>query len=137
MFTYIFKSSLNYYLFKKYKTKLLTLLLNIIILIVITFLYSDIVQFMAINNLKFEILYLILLKWGIYVLSIYKIISIIKSIFVGDEEDKKQYEKELIHEEEILKKTVDERVQKMYNEIKEKPVLKTKKEAIYDKYQQS
>jgi hypothetical protein len=89
---------------------------------------------MALNKFKQEVLYLMLGKWLIYGYSSYKIYSNIKSLFIGEKEDDKAYQQQMINNEQYIDNIVTKKINLMYEEIKDKPTLKSKKEAIYDKY---
>ncbi|NOQ30886.1 MAG: hypothetical protein GQ570_07160 [Helicobacteraceae bacterium] len=131
MFKFVFKSTLYYYLVKKYKSKIISTIFFILLLLVTTLLYSDIVEYLALNNLKEEVLYLLLLKWSIYALSSYKIYSNLKSIFIGDSDDDKEFKKQVSSDEKYIDEVINEKINYKYEKIKDKPILKSRKESIY------
>lgn len=133
MLKFIFKSTLYYVLIKKYKSKIISIIFYLLLMAITTLLYGDIVEFMSLNELKQEVLYLMLSKWLIYTISSYKIFSNIKLILTGDSEDDKLYQKQIIKDEEYIDNVIAKKLDEMYKDIKDKPALKTRKEAIYDK----
>lgn len=134
MFKFVFKSTLYYFLIKKYKSKITSIIFHVLLIIITTILYSDIVEYMTLNELKKEVLYLMLTKWLVYVISSYKIFSNIKSILIGDSDDDRAYEEQMNENEQYIDNLVSKKLDAMYEEIRDKPILKSKKSAIYDKY---
>lgn len=134
MLKFLFKSTLYVYFIKKYKSKIVSLFTFIVILIVTTLLYSDIIEYMTINELKQQIAYLLIVKWMVYLIATYKIYLNIKSIFIGDTEDEKVVYKQIQEDEKYLQSIVETKIEELYNQVKDKPTLKTTADKIYEKY---
>jgi len=80
MFNFFLKSAFYYTIVNKYGKKILIILSNIIFIIFIQFIYSDIIEILMLNNLKDYTIYALLAKWLLILLNILFIVIIVKSI---------------------------------------------------------
>jgi len=118
----IFKIIFSFFFIKNLKS----ITINIVLIFAIHFLYSDIVEYMNINNFKPQIIYILLGKWFIYLISSYLIYKNINDIYKQFPSIKLRQKKSINPE---IKKTTDE----LFEEIKDKPILKSSKDIIYEK----
>ena len=149
MFKFIFKSTLYYFLMKHYKSKILSIVFFTLLIIIITILYADVLEYMALNELKQEVFYLMLGKWFIYFISSYKIYSNIKLIVIGNKKSDETYQEQVNETKEyindIVSKSVNSKYKHIddviahkinlkYENIRNKKTLKTEEDAIYNEY---
>lgn len=110
MFNFFLKSAFYYTVVNKYGKKLLFIFANIVFIIFIQFIYSDIIEILTINNLKDFTVYALLGKWVLILLNILFIAITLKTIVKSKkpapvENDKRpQTEARSSFEDEILKK---------------------------------
>lgn len=126
------KSALYYTFFKKYGRKILFVLSIVIFIILVNFVYSDIVEYLTLNDMKDKLIYALLIKWFLVLLGIVSIVYIVKSaVFPKDKvvvqmqtdtksEGTKQKVKSSIEEDLICKNELKSHGDKLIEEMKKR-----------------
>lgn len=104
MLNIFFKSAMYYTFFRKYGKKLALVLSIIAFIILVNFIYSDIVEYLTLNDMKENLIYVLLIKWLLVLISIGSIIYIIRSSIISKE--KSAIKKEVKAETESIKKPI-------------------------------
>lgn len=79
MLNIFFKSAIYYTVFKKYGKKIALVSLILFFTILINFIYSDIVEYLTLNEMKDKLLYALIGKWLLILLSVLSIVYVIRS----------------------------------------------------------
>ena len=101
------------------------ILLNIIFIIFIQFIYSDIIEILTINELKNYTLYALLAKWGLVLLSVTTIGFILKGIVKSKKKNDLKDMQEEVKESTPVKSSFEE-------EIIKKETLKSKSDLMME-----
>jgi len=110
MFNFFLKSAFYYTVINKYGKKLLFILSNLILIVFIQFIYTDIIEILTINDLKDYTLYALLGKWLIILFSLsLVIVTLVKIIknkkpLAAKGHPKVEIETKTTFEDEILNK---------------------------------
>ena len=102
MLNIFFKSAMYYTFFRKYGKKFALVFSIISFIVLVNFIYSDIVEYLTLNDMKENLIYALLTKWLLILIGIGSIIYIIKSAISSKE--KPVQNKEVKAESETIKK---------------------------------
>ena len=125
MLNTFFKSAIYYTFFRKYGQKF-TLVISIIgFILLIHFIYSDIVEYLTLRDMKEKLIYALLIKWLVVIASIIWIVYIIKSAVWTKEEVKSKPEKiekpiSAIEKDMIEKDELKSHADKLIEEMKQR-----------------
>ena len=119
MLNIFFKSAMYYTFFRKYGKKFALVLSIIAFIIIVNFIYSDIVEYLTLNDMKENLIYALFIKWLLILMSLGSIIYIIRSSIISKE--KPAIKKEVKTEKESIKKPTSS----IEEEIIEKNELKS------------
>ena len=118
MLNLFFKSAMYYTFFRKYGKRLLLVLSIVGFIILVNFIYSDVVEYLTLNNMKENLIYALLIKWLLVLIGIVSIGYIIKSSVVREEEP-------AIKEVNIKNESIEKPMSSTESEMMEKTELKS------------
>jgi len=130
MIKLFFKSAMYYTFARKYGKKFIFILSIIGFIILIHFIYSDIIEYLTLNDMKEKLIYVLLIKWLLTLISIFTIVFIIKSSL----NSKEKTDPKLKKEKEV--KIVKQPISNIEKEIIEKNELKSHGDKLIEEMKQ-
>lgn len=119
MLKVIFKYFIQYTFFRKYGKRLALILSIISFIILVNFIYSDMVEYLTLNNMKESLIYALLIKWLLVLICIGLIIYIINLSITNKEHQVAN--KEVKTNKESIKKPISSIEQEIMNKDELKP----------------